>query len=227
MMPQQRNVADSQQQQQQWMIMQYPAATMVVQHPYYQMIPHQLFLPQSFTPYPLTPHHQHQSHQGLSFKVNRTIWVGDLHYWMEENYLQSCFAHTGEVTSIKVIRDKQTGHHQGFGFVEFYTRATAEKVLQTYNGTAMPNRDQPFRLNWVSSIMGYKCSDVGSDRSIFVGDASTGRSKGYDSDYNEGTQGFTEMNGAYCSSRTMRIGVLTPRKSTGIHQISSQGMCLL
>ncbi|KAI3881679.1 hypothetical protein MKX03_016699 [Papaver bracteatum] len=251
--------------------MQYPAETMVMQHPYYhQMIPHQRFPPHAFfsmkflldrskknkiiIPYPLIPHHRYQSHQGSSFEENRTIWVGDLHYWMEEKYLQSCFAHTGEVTSIKVIRNKQTGQPQGFGFVEFYTRAAVEKVLQTYNGTAMPIAEKPFRLNWASFRMGdRRCSD----HSIFVGDvpsdttynllretfassypsvegeeiatdASTGSSKGYDSvrfnDNNERTQEITEMNGVYCSSRRMHVGVVKPRKSTGIQQMSSQGI---
>jgi len=27
----------------------------------------------------------------------RTLWIGDLQYWMDENYIASCFAHTGEV----------------------------------------------------------------------------------------------------------------------------------
>ncbi|KAI3972548.1 hypothetical protein MKX01_019206 [Papaver californicum] len=259
MMPQQTNGADSQQQQQQqqWMAMQYPAATMVMQHPHHhQMIPHQPFPPQSFIPYPSIPHHHQQQLQQGSSEENRTIWVGDLHYWMEENYLHSCFAHTGEVASIKVIRNKQTGQSEGYGFVEFCTRAAAEKVLQTYNGSAMPNAEQPFRLNWASFSMGDKRSDVGSDRSIFVGDlasdvtdtllqetfasrypsvkgakvvidANTGRSKGYGfvrfGDDNERTQAITEMNGVYCSSRPMRVGVATPRKSTGFQQMSSQG----
>ncbi|RZC62914.1 hypothetical protein C5167_024676 [Papaver somniferum] len=257
MMPQQTNGADSQQQQHQWMAMQYPAATMVMQHPHHhQMMSHQPFPPQSFIPYPTIPHHQQQqqSQQGSS-EENRTIWVGDLHYWMEENYLHSCFAHTGEVASIKVIRNKQTGQSEGYGFVEFCTRAAAEKVLQTYNGSAMPNAEQPFRLNWASFSMGDKRSDVGSDRSIFVGDlasdvtdtilqetfasrypsvkgakvvidANTERSKGYGfvrfGDDNERTQAITEMNGVYCSSRPMRVGVATPRKSTGFQQMSSQ-----
>ena len=30
---------------------------------------------------------------------NKTIWVGDLHYWMDENYLHSCFGYTGEVST--------------------------------------------------------------------------------------------------------------------------------
>jgi hypothetical protein len=30
---------------------------------------------------------------------NKTVWVGDLHYWMDENYLHSCFGYTGEVST--------------------------------------------------------------------------------------------------------------------------------
>uniref|UniRef100_M8CDL6 Uncharacterized protein n=1 Tax=Aegilops tauschii TaxID=37682 RepID=M8CDL6_AEGTA len=26
----------------------------------------------------------------------RTLWIGDLQYWMDENYIYSCFANTGE-----------------------------------------------------------------------------------------------------------------------------------
>lgn len=75
-----------------------------------------------------------------------------------------------QVVSAKVIRNKQTGQSEGYGFVEFYSRATAEKVLDNYNGTMMPNTDQPFRLNWASFSAGDKRSDVTSDLSIFVGD---------------------------------------------------------
>ncbi len=27
----------------------------------------------------------------------RTLWFGDLQYWMDESYLHGCFVHTGEV----------------------------------------------------------------------------------------------------------------------------------
>ncbi|XP_077213019.1 polyadenylate-binding protein RBP47-like [Tasmannia lanceolata] len=221
--------------QQQWMAMMMP------QH-----------YPQQFMPF---HHHQQQVMISSSSDENKTIWIGDLHYWMDENYLHNCFAHTGEVISIKVIRNKQTGQSEGYGFVEFLSHAAAEKVLQTYTGTAMPNTDQPFRLNWASFSMGDRRSDVSSDRSIFVGDlapdvtdtilqetftsrypsvkgakvvidANTGRSKGYGfvrfGDDNERSRAMTEMNGAYCSSRPMRIGVATPRKSSQ-QSYSSQG----
>lgn len=159
--------------------------------------------------------------------------------------------------NIKVIRNKQTGQSEGYGFVEFYAHTAAEKVLHTFSGHIMPNTDQPFRLNWASFSMGDRRTDVTSDHSIFVGDlaadvtdsmlqetfasrypsvkgakvvidSTTGRSKGYGfvrfGNDNEKTQAMTEMNGVYCSSRPMRIGAATPRKSGGFGSNgSSQG----
>ncbi|KAL1817791.1 hypothetical protein DCAR_0522269 [Daucus carota subsp. sativus] len=237
----------------QWMPMQYPA--MVMQH--------HMMAPPHYVPYfPLQQQQQHHpapSHQQGSggSSENQTIWVGDLHNWMDEDYLRNCFASTGEVASIKVIRNKQTGFSEGYGFVEFHSHAAAEKVLQSYTCIPMPNTDQPFRLNWATFSMGDKRSNNGSDLSIFVGDlasdvtdtllhetfaskypsvkaakvvidANTGRSKGYGfvrfGDDNERSQAMTEMNGAYCSSRAMRIGAATPRKSVGYQQqYTSQG----
>ena len=61
-----------------------------------------------------------------------------------------------------------------------------------------------------------------------VVDANTGRSKGYGfvrfSDENERSRAITEMNGMYCSSRPMRLGVATPKKQSGNQQYSSQGV---
>ncbi|XP_016167801.1 polyadenylate-binding protein RBP47C' [Arachis ipaensis] len=244
---------------QQWVPMQYPATAMVMQHP---MLPPQHYAPpppQPYMPYHqyqqqvphVTPHHAHQHQPQGSTAENKTIWVGDLHHWMDENYLHRCFASTGEISSIKVIRNKQTGLSEGYGFVEFYSHGTAEKVLQNYAGILMPNTEQPFRLNWATFSTGDKRSDNVPDLSIFVGDlaadvtdsllhetfssrypsvkaakvvfdANTGRSKGYGfvrfGDDNERSQAMTEMNGVYCSSRRMRIGAATPRKSSAYQQ---------
>ncbi|XP_062013467.1 polyadenylate-binding protein RBP45-like [Rosa rugosa] len=111
---------------------------------------------------------QPQPAQPTSADEVRTLWIGDLQYWMEETYLFSIFANTGEVVSVKVIRNKQTTQSEGYGFIEFVNRAAAERVLQTYNGTPMPNGGQPFRLNWASA--GEKRSDDTPDYTIFVGD---------------------------------------------------------
>ncbi|KAJ8526488.1 hypothetical protein K7X08_028965 [Anisodus acutangulus] len=143
------------------------------------------------------PHHYipYHPHQGGGSN-NRTIWVGDLRNWMDEDYLATYFASTNQVASIKVIRNKHTGFPEGYGLVEFYSHASAEKVLQTFSCTTMPNADQPFRLNWASFSMGDKRSNNGSNLSIFV-DANTGRSRGYGfvrfGDHNERSQAMTEI----------------------------------
>ncbi|RLM86567.1 polyadenylate-binding protein RBP47-like [Panicum miliaceum] len=141
---------------------------------------------------------------------NKTIWVGDLHYWMDENYLHSCFGYTGEVVAIKVIRNKQTGQSEGYGFVEFYSHAAAEKVLE--GDLASDVNDATLLETFSSRYSSVKGAKV-------VIDANTGRSKGYGfvrfGDDSEKTHAMTEMNGVYCSSRPMRIGPATPRKSSG------------
>ncbi|KAK9109145.1 hypothetical protein Sjap_017205 [Stephania japonica] len=334
MMQSTNNAADPQQQQQhqQWM-MQYPAATMMMHQHHQMMPPPPPHYPQAYMGYASQQPLQQQ--QQVSAEDNKTVWVGDLQYWMDENYLNGCFAQTGEVRrmyflhkkanlvidllcgiaslaildlipdcwkvvrhlsecrkltgilvgdrkmdgggahqmvrrgmvvklvetrqikSIKVIRNKQTGQSECYGFVEFFSHAAAEKVLQSLNGSAMPTTDQPFRLNWASFSTGERRSDSGSDHSIFVGDlapdvtdvmlqetfsnryssvkgakvvmdANTGRSKSYGfvrfGDDNERSRAITEMNGVYCSTRPMRVGVATPRKSSGYQQqYSSQG----
>jgi RNA recognition motif-containing protein len=64
-----------------------------------------------------------------------------------------------QVAAVKVIRNKQTGQSEGYGFIDFLTRAAAERVLQTYNGTIMPNGGQNFRLKWATFSLGERRSD--------------------------------------------------------------------
>ncbi|KAG8060632.1 hypothetical protein GUJ93_ZPchr0002g26821 [Zizania palustris] len=92
----------------------------------------------------------------------KTLWIGDLQAWKDENYIYNCF-----VQSAKLIRDKQSGQLQRYGFVEFISHATADQVFQTYNGQMMLNVKMVFRLNWVNA--GEKCDDT-LDYTIFVGD---------------------------------------------------------
>ncbi|KAG8089201.1 hypothetical protein GUJ93_ZPchr0011g27860 [Zizania palustris] len=72
-----------------------------------------------------------------------------------------------QVRSVKLIRDKKSGQLQGYGFVEFISHASADQVLQTYNGQMMLNVKMVFQLNWVSA--GEKCDDT-LDYTIFDGD---------------------------------------------------------
>ncbi|KAG8364272.1 hypothetical protein BUALT_Bualt19G0111000 [Buddleja alternifolia] len=252
---QQQWAAMQQQYQQQWMAAaQYPAMAMQQQMMYNQ---HYAPYYQQQQQYQQPPKQNNQIQS--SSEDNKTIWIGDLQQWMDEGYLQTCFAQTGEVLSVKVIRNKHTGQSERYGFVEFNTHLAAENVLQSYSGTTMPNTEQPFRLNWAGFSTGDKRPEVGSDLSIFVGDlatdvtdallhdtfasrypsvkgakvvvdTNTGRTKGYGfvrfGDENEKTRAMTEMNGVFCSSRPMRIGVATPKKPSLQQQFSSQAVVL-
>ncbi|KAL3498344.1 hypothetical protein ACH5RR_041076 [Cinchona calisaya] len=109
-------------------------------------------------------------HQPATLEEVRTLWIGDLPYWADESYLNSWFTHTGEVLSIKVIRNKITGQPEGYGFVEFTSHAVAERILQSYNGTQIPETELNFRLNWASFGIGERRPDAGPEHSIFVGD---------------------------------------------------------
>lgn len=137
-----------------------------------------MYPPPPYSPYHhhnhMYQHHHHQSrgnkHQNASNAENKTIWIGDLLHWMDENYLNSCFAPAGEMASVKVIRNKHTGLSEGYGFVEFDSHDIAEKVLQDFNGVTMLQSDQPYRLNWASFSTGEKRLENGPDHSIFVGD---------------------------------------------------------
>ncbi|XP_010461546.1 PREDICTED: polyadenylate-binding protein RBP47C-like [Camelina sativa] len=241
----------------QYMAMRYPPAVVLPHHMMYAPPPP----PPPYSPYHQYPnqHHPHLSrggnnnkHQNASNGENKTIWVGDLHHWMDEPYLNSSFGSAGEIVSVKVIRNKHNGYSEGYGFVEFESHDVADKVLQKFNGATMPTTEQPFRLNWASFSTGEKrLENNGPDLSIFVGDlapdvsdtllhetfsekypsvkaakvvfdATTRRSKGYGfvrfGDDNERNKAMTEMNGVKCSSRAMRIGPATPRKTTGYQQ---------
>ncbi|MCO5597074.1 hypothetical protein L7F22_051148 [Adiantum nelumboides] len=109
------------------------------------------------------------SQQQSSSDEVKTLWVGDLQFWMDETYIYNCFCHTGEVASVKVIRNKMTTASEGYGFVEFFSHAAAERALQMYHGTLMPQTEQCFRLNWAAFGMGERRTE-GTDLSIFVGD---------------------------------------------------------
>uniref|UniRef100_M1ABG9 Nuclear acid binding protein n=1 Tax=Solanum tuberosum TaxID=4113 RepID=M1ABG9_SOLTU len=112
---------------------------------------------------------QQPYHQPATLEEVRTLWIGDLPYWADESYLHSWFAHTAEVLSIKVIRNKITGQPEGYGFVEFGAHPVAERILQSYNGTQIPGTELTFRLNWASFGIGER-RDAGPEHSIFVGD---------------------------------------------------------
>ena len=77
-----------------------------------------------------------------------TLWIGDVEKWMNEMVLKELFQESGEVRSVKIIRDKETKLPVGYGFVEFESHEVASQVLDRFSGKLNPKTNKPFRLNW-------------------------------------------------------------------------------
>ena len=57
------------------------------------------------------------------------IYVGNLSREVTEEDLRQAFEAFGEVTSVKVIKDRYSGESRGFGFVEMASKADAESAI--------------------------------------------------------------------------------------------------
>jgi len=62
------------------------------------------------------------------------IYVGNLSFDVDDEGLKSLFTEFGEVTSARVITDRETGRPRGFGFVEMPTQSEAEEAIKALNG---------------------------------------------------------------------------------------------
>ena len=63
------------------------------------------------------------------------IYISNLSYGVDDADLQTLFAEYGEVTSAKVIMDRETGRSRGFGFVEISDDAMGQKAIDELTGT--------------------------------------------------------------------------------------------
>ncbi|MBI3930353.1 MAG: RNA-binding protein [Armatimonadetes bacterium] len=68
------------------------------------------------------------------------IYVGNLPYNMEEQDLQEAFEAFGDVVSATIIRDRDTGRHRGFGFVEMSDEESGESAITGLDGTEIMGR---------------------------------------------------------------------------------------
>ena len=67
------------------------------------------------------------------------IYVGNLPYSTEETEVSNLFAEFGEVTSVKLIKDFETGKLKGFGFVEIEDES-GQRAIDELNGTEYNGR---------------------------------------------------------------------------------------
>jgi RNA recognition motif-containing protein len=73
-------------------------------------------------------------------QMDTKLYVGNLSYSVTEDELRELFAQAGAVTSVAVIKDRDTGQSKGFAFVEFGTQADAQKAISRFNGQKLGER---------------------------------------------------------------------------------------
>ena len=68
------------------------------------------------------------------------IYVRNLSYNLTEQELGNLFSEFGEVTSVKIIKDKITGRAKGFGFVEMSDDNAGMQAIEKLNGSDVKGR---------------------------------------------------------------------------------------
>ena len=68
------------------------------------------------------------------------IYVSNLSFNVQDEDLKDFFTPYGEVTSAKVINDRETGKSRGFGFVEMSDEAASKKAIAELDGATVENR---------------------------------------------------------------------------------------
>jgi RNA recognition motif-containing protein len=72
--------------------------------------------------------------------MENKLYVGNLAYQVTEDELGSMFAEAGNVKSVVIITDRETGRSKGFGFVEMDTDAEAQAAIDRFHGVEMNRR---------------------------------------------------------------------------------------
>jgi len=61
------------------------------------------------------------------------IYVGNLHYKVDEEVLKEIFEEYGEVSAVKIVTDNVTRKSKGFGFVTMNDETNAKQAIEELN----------------------------------------------------------------------------------------------
>ena len=70
----------------------------------------------------------------------KKLYVGNLSFQVTDADLNKMFSDIGQVESVQIITDRDTGRSKGFGFVEMSDDAAAAKAIEQLNGKEVNGR---------------------------------------------------------------------------------------
>ncbi|KAM7080410.1 LOW QUALITY PROTEIN: splicing factor 3B subunit 4 [Ciconia maguari] len=174
--------------------------------------------------------------------TDATVYVGGLDEKVSEPLLWELFLQAGPVVNTHMPKDRVTGQHQGYGFVEFLSEEDADYAIKIMNMIKLYGK--PIRVNKASAHN--KNLDVGAN--IFIGnldpeidekllydtfsafgvilqtpkimrDPDTGNSKGYAfinfASFDASDAAIEAMNGQYLCNRPITVSYAFKKDSKG------------
>jgi RNA recognition motif-containing protein len=73
--------------------------------------------------------------------MSQKLYVGNLNYSATEDKLRSLFAEFGEIVSVNLIVDRDTGRPKGFAFVEMASETAAQAAMSALSGRVVDDRE--------------------------------------------------------------------------------------
>lgn len=64
----------------------------------------------------------------------KSLYVGGLPYTTTESAVRELFTEVGEVSTVRLIMDRETGQSKGFAFVDMADDASASEAITKFNG---------------------------------------------------------------------------------------------
>ena len=118
------------------------------------------------------------------------LYISNLSYNISDEDLRLLFADYGEITSAKVIMDRETGRSRGFGFVELSDDELAKKAIEELN-----------QASYDGKVINITEARPREDRGDRGGRFNNNRGGGYGS--NRGGGYGSNRGGGYGSNRTV------------------------
>ncbi len=68
------------------------------------------------------------------------IYVGNLSFDATEADVEQAFSEFGDVKSVSIVKDRDTGRSRGFGFVEMHDNEAGQKAIEGLNEQQIAGR---------------------------------------------------------------------------------------
>jgi len=72
--------------------------------------------------------------------LSKKIYIGNIPFSSTEDELRAVFQRHGEVTSVNVITDRESGRPRGFAFVEMDDASAADDAIRALDGSDLGGR---------------------------------------------------------------------------------------